>query len=303
MLATITSQQKPLTPSLIIKLMMVALLWGGTFVSGRYLSQYMPTLLAACLRFLIATTSIGTYLIITEGRIPRLSSKELAATGLLALCGMVGYNLFFFGALSHMPASRTALLVALNPVITALMMRFLFKEKLAPHRWLGIVIALTGTYVVITHGQLASIFSNGLGVGELMMACAAGLWAIYTVFYKKLIKEGSAVVVTFYACLFATGMLFLGSLWQQHIHPQATEWSGTVIGTLIYFGMFATALGFVWYYQGVDQVGAARTAIFNNFVPVFGVLLGVLILHESIDISMLLGGGLVLAGVVLMNRL
>ena len=60
-------------------------------------------------------------------------------------------------------------------------------------------------------------------------------------------------------------------------------------------------MGFVWYAQGLQRLGAARTAVFNNLVPVFGVLLGTLLLDEVLLASMVVGGLVALAGVSLTN--
>ena len=66
--------------------------------------------------------------------------------------------------------------------------------------------------------------------------------------------------------------------------------------------MLATVIAFVWYYQGVKHLGAARTAVFTNFILVFGVLLDALILENPITLSLLLGITLVIGGVMLTIR-
>jgi drug/metabolite transporter (DMT)-like permease len=84
-------------------------------------------------------------------------------------------------------------------------------------------------------------------------------------------------------------------------HWQAGEVSVAAWASILYLGAGGTALGFVWYAQGLQQLGAARTAVFNNLVPVFGVLLGTLLLGETLLASMLVGGLIALAGVSLTN--
>ena len=72
--------------------------------------------------------------------------------------------------------------------------------------------------------------------------------------------------------------------------------------SVLYLGAVGTVLGFVWYYEGVVAIGPARTAVFNNLVPVFGVALSALLLGEPILLSMVIGGALVIGGVTLTNR-
>ena len=72
-------------------------------------------------------------------------------------------------------------------------------------------------------------------------------------------------------------------------------------GALAYLAFGGTVIPFVWYYQGVARIGPARSAIYTNLVPVFGMGLGALLLRENVDGSLLAGAALVLAGLVLTN--
>ena len=73
-------------------------------------------------------------------------------------------------------------------------------------------------------------------------------------------------------------------------------WSGVFV-----LGFFGTALGFTWFYEGIDKIGPARSGIFINFVPVFATLLAVLILHEKMSSSLIFGAVFVICGVYLTN--
>ncbi len=68
-----------------------------------------------------------------------------------------------------------------------------------------------------------------------------------------------------------------------------------------YLGVFGTVIGFLWYFQGIERIGAARAGVFINFVPVNAVLLAALFLGESLTLSLVSGGLLVIAGSYLAN--
>ena len=72
--------------------------------------------------------------------------------------------------------------------------------------------------------------------------------------------------------------------------------------SLAYLGLVATVLAFIWYYEGFIALGITRTAIFNQLVPVFALLLSVTVLQESVPVYTWIGATLVVAGVVLTNR-
>jgi drug/metabolite transporter (DMT)-like permease len=83
---------------------------------------------------------------------------------------------------------------------------------------------------------------------------------------------------------------------------QASDFTPPVVLSVLYLGVLGTSVAFVWYYQAVQRLGAARTVIFNNLVPVFGAGFGVLLLGEPLLPSMLLGGAIAVTGVMLVSR-
>jgi drug/metabolite transporter (DMT)-like permease len=294
----------PNLPLVYAKLVMVALCWGGTFIAGKELAQAMPPAVAAVLRFGVAALLLLPLAWRSAGGLPRLNWRQALATAGLGLTGIFLYNLCFFSALARMPAGRTALFVALNPVVTAVAASIVFRERLRLLQWWGIALALTGAVVVITRGSpLAALHDIGrsVGAGELLMFGAVLSWAAYTVIGRVAFAGLSPLVATTWAALWGLSFLLLGSAgelsevaWRQLAWP---VWAAAV-----YLGAFGTVLGFVWYGEGVKAIGPSRTVVFNNLVPVFGVALAALLLGESITAAMGIGGALSVLGVMLTNR-
>lgn len=71
---------------------------------------------------------------------------------------------------------------------------------------------------------------------------------------------------------------------------------------LLFMAIGSTVLAYAWYFEGVQALGAGAASAYISLVPVFGVLFATLLLGEAIDVSLLAGGGLVIAGMLLMNR-
>ncbi|MBM4238827.1 MAG: DMT family transporter [Gammaproteobacteria bacterium] len=288
--------------SLYLRLTGVAALWGGTFIAGRIAAPELPHFTISALRFWTAFVILLPLLLLSERGLPRLRRRDLVYSALLALSGLVTYNLLFLGALELIPAGRTALVVALNPILTAVTMALIFGERLPAFRWLGIFTALTGVVIVLAKGN-PTLLLQRVGRGELLMLGGAACWALYSVLGRFALDGESPVsplalttVTTFWgASMLSLGMPFEWSQWQ------ASEVSVAAWAAIVYLGAGGTALGFVWYAQGLQQLGAARTAVFNNLVPVFGVLLGTLLLDETLLASMVVGGLVALAGVSLTN--
>jgi len=90
--------------------------------------------------------------------------------------------------------------------------------------------------------------------------------------------------------------LFEGSLFA----VGQTTWRGWI--AVAFLGLCGTALAFTWYAEGVQRIGATRSAAFINLVPLSAVILGALLLDERLSLAVLVGGALVITGVIITNR-
>jgi drug/metabolite transporter (DMT)-like permease len=284
------------------RLVAVPAIWGGTFVGGKYVVAVLTPLMGSFARYVIACIALLVAAFILEGGLPKLTRGQWFGTFVLGLLGVFSYNLFFMGALDRLPASRAALIIALNPVITISISSLVLGERLSAVRWLGVVIALSGVWIVVSRGDIVSIAAAGVGVGELFMLAAVTSWALYTVIGRQVLQGLSPLAATNYAALWGTAML--GAVAAPHfgeLTPAQFDWK--VVTSLVYLGVLGTAVAFVWYYTSIKRLGASVSAIFTNLVPVFGVAISVLMLGEPLLVSMLIGGVVAISGVMMVSLL
>jgi drug/metabolite transporter (DMT)-like permease len=283
------------------RLITVPAIWGGTFVAGKIVVGSLTPLMGSFARYLIACVALLVAAFALEGGLPKLTGRQWLATFVLGLFGVFAYNLFFMGALTRLPASRAALIIALNPAVTIAISALVLKERLSARRWAGVMLALCGVAVVVSRGDFRSFASGGVGAGELCMFAAVTSWALYTILGRRVLGGLSPLAATNYAALWGT--LLLGVLAAPHfdtLHPR--QFDLRMIVSLLYLGVLGTALAFVWYYVSVKKVGASQASIFNNLVPVFGVAISVALLGEALLPSMLIGGAIAIAGVMMVSR-
>ena len=283
-----------------LKLLLTAFFWGGTFIAGRVISRLADPYIAAFFRFSIASVVLMVMIKWQMGKFPKLNLKQGLTMVALGMSGVFAYNIFFFSGLQTVTAGRASLIVALNPIAISLASSLLFKENLSVTKLCGIVLSVFGAMVVITRGDLAIIFEDAIGPGELAIFGCVVSWATYSLIGKKVMSGLSPLVSVGYSCLAGAALLFFPALSRGLLR----EW--TVYGyqqwlSLFYLGIFGTVLGFAWYYQGIKLVGAMKASVFINFVPVSAIILAFLILNEPVTISLLIGAGLVISGVLLTN--
>ncbi len=283
------------------RLVAVPAIWGGTFVAGKHVVSVFTPLMGSFTRYVVACLALLVAAFVLEGGLPRLTRRQWLATFLLGSLGVFAYNLCFMGALDRLPASRAALIIALNPVLTISISAFVLNEHLSRRRWLGVALALFGVWIVISRGDLASIAATTVGVGEFLMFGAVISWALYTVLGRKVLGGLTPLAATNYAALWGT--LLLGLLAAPDLGGlRLDQFDGRMMLSLLYLGVLGTAVAFVWYYTSIKKLGASITSIFNNLVPVFGVAIAVLVLGEPLLPSMLIGGAVAICGVMLVSR-
>jgi drug/metabolite transporter (DMT)-like permease len=287
--------------SLYARLVAVPAIWGGTFIAGRIIALQVPPATGSALRYLIATLALMAAAWAMEGGLSRLNRQQLLATLGLGATGIFAYNLAFLGALALLPASRTSLIIALNPVVTIALAAVLLRERLSLRRWAGVALALVGVWIVISRGEVGAAIGQSVGRGELLMFAGVCAWAAYTLIGRVALRGLTPLAATTWASLWGTLMLAAASV-REWPALQAAAFTPGVWLSLAYLGLLGTALAFVWYSQGVQRLGAARTVVFNNLVPVFGACFGVLLLDEPLLASMLVGGAVAVAGVMLASR-
>ncbi len=289
------------TPGLYLRLVLMAACWGGQFVAARVVAPRLPPFTAGALRVAVAVAILLVLVRVLEGGLPRLNGRGLATMAALGFTGVFAWNACFFPALERVPAGRGALIMALNPIGTALGMWLVFGERLTRGRWLGIGLALAGAGVVISRGSLPSLVSGALGTGELLLFGAVLAWVSYTLIGRRALDRFSPLATTTWAALLGGAMLAVAATleapWGAIAALPAEGWLA-----IAYIGIFGTVVAFLFFSEGLRRIGPSRTAIFINFVPVFGVTFAALVLGEPVLPSMVVGGLMVIAGVLLTTR-
>jgi len=296
-----STNKRDATRATYAKLVAVPAIWGGTFIAGRILALALPAAVGSLLRYVVALAALVFAAHWLEGGLPRLTRRQLVGTVLLGATGILAYNLFFLGALARLPASRTSLIIALNPVVTIAAASLLLGERMSPRRWLGVAVALAGVWIVVSRGDVLGSVTGSVGVGELLMFGGVCSWAAYTLIGRRVLTGLTPLAATTYASLWGTAMLAVVAA-PDLLASERADLTLPVVLSALYLGLLGTAVAFVWYYQAVQRLGASRTVIFNNLVPVFGATFGVLLLGEPLLPSMLLGGAVAVAGVMLVSR-
>lgn len=283
---------------IVLKLLLTAVVWGGTFIAGRIVAGTVEPYSAAFLRFLSAVLLLLFFTRRIEGRLPLLKQDQILPILLLGASGVFAYNVFFFKGLKLVAAGRAAVIIATNPIAIALLSAIFFKERLTMVKSAGVVLSVSGAVIVISKGNMAGLLGPAIGPGELYIFFCVLSWAAFSIIGKTVLKGMSPLAAITWSAIVGTILLFIPACLHgllQHLRQYPVyAWLG-----ILYLGFFGTVLGFVWYYEGIRAIGPTRASLYINFVPVSAVILAFAMLGEPLTKSLLAGTILVSLGVYL----
>lgn len=287
------------------RLLGMALLWGASWPAGRTLALAMPPLAASAWRFSLAALLLAAWMRWQLGGWPRLSRRQWAGLAIAGTVGVFGYSVFFMFALQRVEASRAAVVVTTNPVFTTLLAAWLFKERFNALVALGLALAVAGAAIVLTHGAPWKLLAGDIGAGEwLLLGCVAS-WSAYALMGKRLMAGIDSLVATAVTAAIGTLLLWGASLAFEgpaRVTHSIAALSALGWVSLLFLAVGATVLAYAWFYRGIAVLGAGTASSYISLVPLFGVASSVVVLGEPLSGSLLVGGALAIAGVVVANR-
>jgi drug/metabolite transporter (DMT)-like permease len=284
---------------LYVKLVLMAVFWSGVFPAVNIVLKSMGLFTSVFLRFWWAAVILLLLLRWREHRLPRLSPREFVMVVVLGMLGITVYNSMFTYGLSLVEASRAALIVPTNPAFTALFAALLLGERLGGVRAAGIALSVLGAVWVLCRGSFQVLANLEFGAGELVLVACIFMWSAYTLLGRIALSSLSPLALTAYVMALGSAPIAIPA-WFEYESLARVTWQGwTALGYLVVFG---TVLPFLWFYEGVKALGAARAAQFINLVPPLAVLEAVFLLGESLTPGLLVGMALVVAGLYLTNK-
>ena len=284
---------------LYVKLTLMAVFWSGVFPAVNIVLKSMGLFASVFLRFWLASLILLILLRWREQRLPRLSPREFVMVLVLGVLGISVYNCLFSYGLSLVEASRAALIVPTNPAFTALFAAILLKEHLGGVRAAGVALSVLGALWVLAGGSFQTLANLEFGAGELVLVACIFMWSAYTLLGRVALSSLSPLALTAYVMAFGSVPIAIPA-WLEHAPLAQVTWQGWV--ALGYLTVFGTVLPFLWFYEGVKALGAARAAQFINLVPPLAVAEAVFFLGESVTPGLLAGMALVVAGLYLTNK-
>lgn len=280
-----------------VLLTLAVLFWSGNFIVGRAVTDLVPPVGLAFWRWtvgLLLILLIGRQHVVEDFRALKTSWRILLV---LAALGIATFNTFVYLGLHTTTAVNALLLQSAMPVVILTLTFFLFGERPGIAPATGVVISMAGVATVASAGDWSALASLSFNGGDLWVLAAVGAYALYSVLLRK---RPTVHPLSFLAATFALGALMLLPLYvYEHIAVAQVRPSAAAFLAIAYVAVFPGVLSYLFFNRGVELAGANAAGHFIHLMPIFGSVLAVLLLGESIAGFHILGGLLIAAGLAL----
>lgn len=282
-----------------LALVLTTLSWAITFHLGHYAVAMMPPITAAIWRFVLATIFLLPLVSAREKWDWKALARNAPELLFMGAVGIAVFQLGMFYGLTTGSASNAALVLAFTPAMTVALDAAIDRRRVRTLQAIGVTLGLIGVVVVVCRGQWVVLRHLAFVRGDLWLLAAGAAWAVYSVVLKRRVKgvtvlqlSTSTIAIGTLTMVIGAGIFMPGTL----LVPPLRTWL-----PLLFMGVVASGLAYIWWNLAVMRVGAARASVFMNLTPVFTMLIGVS-LGEQLGMAPLVGAVMVIVGVVLATR-
>lgn len=289
----LSNQDIPLSAALFT--VFLCTLFGANAVAIKYSLSGLGPFSAAGIRFSIAAAAIYFWARFT-GRPFALRKGQASQLLFISVVFTLQLGLLYLG-LGKTSASRGTLMVNLQPFFLLLLAHwFIPGDRMTKKKILGLIMGAVGMVLVFSGKKGVTV---DVQMGDLMILATAFLWAVNTVYTKRIIHLFSPFQMVFYPMLFCIPFFLLaGFLWDGRM---IVNLDGKVLSALLYQSLVTASFGFVAWNTMLLKYGAVALHSFIFIMPIAGVLLGGLILGEPITWELVLALVLIVSGIVTVN--
>jgi drug/metabolite transporter (DMT)-like permease len=266
------------------------LFWSMAFVFTRLGLRYFSAFSLGLLRYLVASALLIAVALVTRMRPP--ARKDIPWFLLSGAAGFGVYMVIFNLGSRSVSASTGSVLLATTPILTALLARVFYREKLRVVQYIAIGVSFTGVIVLtVLHGG----FTGGSGIGYML--ASALLVSLYNILQRRLTRTYTALQSTAIS-------IFIGTLMLCVFLPGAVaEVSSAPPIQILYvviLGVFSSAVAYCSWSKALSL--ATNTSSVSNYMfitPFLTTLLGLWLAGEPVELSTVIGGSLIISGLLL----
>lgn len=279
---------KPTAPQQHVLLGMIlavlaTILWSGNFIIARNVSHDIPPISLAFYRWLTAVlilTPIAWKHLLPSWAIVQRNKAYFFWT---ALSGVSLFNTFVYIAGHSSTAINLALIgTTSSPIMSVILAYFFLKEPIHWRRVIGIIFCILGILFLLSKGSFYNLLHLHFSSGDAWVLLGAFSFAVYNILVRKKPVEVSPIGFLYFVFLIGTVILIPAFLIEYQT-AASIQWTLKTGAVILYLGLGTSVISFLLWNRSIRELGAGRTAIFGNLIPVFSSIEAVILLGEKIN--------------------
>jgi drug/metabolite transporter (DMT)-like permease len=279
-------------------LLLLALLWGGSFFFIGVAVREAPPLLVAWSRVAMAAAALWITVAVLRVPVPRGRTAVMTLAGMGLLNNVVPFSLIAYGQ-AHLPSGFASILNATTPVWGVVLGVAAFRQPATGTQVLGVALGFVGVLVLMGPDKLMAPGADLLPILALLAASISyaltGFWA------RRIARDGIAPLAAAAGQVTASTLILLPALLLAHPPGSLTMPSAPVIAALLGLGLVSTALAYAVFFRIIAIAGGNNAMLVTFLIPPVAILLGVAFLGEALLPRHLSGLALILAGLALID--
>ena len=272
---------------------LATLSWATNAVLGRWLRHDIGPLTLTALRFTVATAFFG-FLLRKRPLEERRYGKDRWWILAMGLAGVVCFSPLLYLGLRYSTAVNCSLIQGFSPLITALIAGLIIHEPVTRGQAAGALLGLVGIVGLISGGSLDFLLHLRFNPGDLILVASAVVWALYSVFGRRVMRHRSPVSATALSNFLGLPILCAAAFFELRVIPMNIRLE--TMAAIAHICIVPTILGYWSWNRAVRILGAGGAMVFYNTLAFYGVVLGAGLLDEPLGLVHLIFGGLILGG-------
>jgi len=270
------------------------LIWGVNFIVAKVALRHLDPVTLASFRVLLSALLILPVYFASPRRKRSFSRSDILEFAKLGLFGVAINQMCFTIGINYTSVSHAALIVGMGPIYVLVLAWMMRLEALTWQKVSGMALAFAG--VVVLAGEHGFSLAGGSLAGDLITLAGSVGFAFYVVLGKRVAGRFDSLEMNTFNYLTAAVLILPLAVRQGvMLDWRAVAWQGWA--GLLFMSALASVLAYLLYFWALRHVSASRIAAFSYLLPVLATLLGIMFLGEPVTRHLLIGGGLVMAGV------
>ena len=281
--------------------LLATVLWAGAFIIARLAVGEISPMTLGATRWGMALIILATF------TLPRVKREwPIAKTFLPQIIAAAAFGVAAYSPLSYFAAQTTSAinlsLLSVTTPIFIVIISATMGQKQSLHTWAGCIVALFGSFYLVSGGDINQILEMKFAAGDILMLAAAIGFAIYSIILKKTPTGLSSITIMTLMTFFAVLMLIPCVIWESTLPSMVFNLNFVVFFSIIFSAICSSIIAWWTWNIGLTKAGPELCGMIYYSLPLWGGFFAYIFLGEKMNSVHVISGALIIGGIVWASR-